>query len=180
VTRANQVWAMDITYIPMARGFVYPLAVRQLLAIAVRLAAVVDWFSRKVLSWRLSITMDADFCIEAVEEAMAHYGKPEIFNTDQGSQFTSMAFTGLLITNGIMISMDGKGAWRDNVFVERIWKSVKYEEVYLKAYANVPEARASIGKYLDFYNGRRPHQSLGRQTPDQAYFNALQPIPVAA
>jgi putative transposase len=167
VTRSNHVWAMDITYIPMARGFVY-------------LTAVVDWFSRKVLSWRLSITMDADFCIEAVEEAMARYGRPEIFNTDQGSQFTSTAFTGLLITNGIQISMDGKGAWRDNVFVERVWKSVKYEEVYLKAYANVPEARASIGKYLDFYNGRRPHQSLGRQTPDQAYFNALQPIPVAA
>ena len=167
VTRANHVWAMDITYIPMARGFVY-------------LAAVVDWFSRKVLSWKLSITMDVGFCIEAVEEAMARYGRPEIFNTDQGSQFTSTAFTSLLITNGIQISMDGKGAWRDNVFVERVWKSVKYEEVYLKAYANVPEARASIGKYLDFYNGRRPHQSLGRQTPDQAYFNALQPIPVAA
>jgi putative transposase len=167
VTRPNHVWAMDITYIPMARGFVY-------------LAAVVDWCSRKVLSWRLSITMDVDFCLEAVEEAMARHGKPEIFNTDQGSQFTSTAFTGLLITNGIRISMDGKGAWRDNVFIERIWKSVKYEEVYLKAYANVPEARASIRKYLDFYNGRRPHQSLGRQTPDQAYFNALQPIPVAA
>jgi putative transposase len=167
VTRPNHVWAMDITYIPMARGFVY-------------LTAVVDWFSRKVLSWKLSITMDVGFCIEAVEEAMARYGRPEIFNTDQGSQFTSTAFTGLLITNGIQISMDGKGAWRDNVFVERVWKSVKYEEVYLKAYASVPEARASIGKYLDFYNGRRPHQSLGRQTPDQAYFNALQPIPVAA
>jgi putative transposase len=167
VTRSNQVWAMDITYIPMARGFVY-------------LTAVVDWFSRKVLSWKLSITMDVGFCIEAVEEAMARYGRPEIFNTDQGSQFTSHEFTGLLIKNSIQISMDGKGAWRDNVFVERVWKSVKYEEVYLKAYANVPEARASIGRYLDFYNGRRPHQSLGRQTPDQAYFNALQPIPVAA
>ena len=149
---------------------------------------MVDWFSRKVLSWRLSITMDADFCIEAVEEAMASCGKPEIFNTDQGSQFTSVAFTGLLITNDIRISMapasaygrDGKGAWRDNVFVERVWKSVKYEEVYLKAYANVPEARASLGKYLAFYNATRPHQSLGRQTPDQAYFNALHPIPVAA
>ena len=167
VTHSNHVWAMDITYIPMARGFVY-------------LAAVVDWFSRKVLAWRLSITMDADFCIEAVEEALARYGKPEIFNTDQGSQFTSIDFTGLLLKHGIKISMDGKGAWRDNVFVERAWKSVKYEEVYLKAYASVPEARASIGKYLDFYNGRRPHQSLGRLTPDQAYFNALQPIPVAA
>jgi putative transposase len=167
VTRANQVWAMDITYIPMARGFVY-------------LAAVIDWFSRKVLAWRLSITMDVGFCLEAVEEAMARHGKPEIFNTDQGSQFTSADFTGLLIKNHIAISMDGKGAWRDNVFVERLWRSVKYEEVYLKAYANVPEARASIGKYLDFYNGRRPHQSLAQQTPDQVYFNALQPIPVAA
>lgn len=167
VTRPNQVWAMDITYIPMARGFVY-------------LTAVVDWFSRKVLAWRLSITMDVAFCIEAVEEAMAHFGKPEIFNTDQGSQFTSREFTTLLIGASIKISMDGKGAWRDNVFVERIWKSVKYEEVYLRAYASVSDARASIGRYLAFYNGRRPHQSLGRQTPDQAYFNALQPIPVAA
>lgn len=158
---------MDITYIPMARGFVY-------------LTAVVDWFSRKVLAWRLSITMDVAFCIEAVEDAMARFGKPDIFNTDQGSQFTSRAFTALLIGAGIKISMDGKGAWRDNVFVERIWKSVKYEEVYLHAYASVSDARASIGRYLAFYNGRRPHQSLGRQTPDQAYFNALQPIPVAA
>lgn len=167
VTRPNQVWAMDITYIPMARGFVY-------------LTAVIDWFSRKVLAWRLSITMDVAFCIEAVEEAMARFGKPEIVNTDQGSQFTSREFTALLIGAGIRISMDGKGAWRDNVFVERIWKSVKYEEVYLRAYASVSDARASIGRYLAFYNGRRPHQSLGRQTPDQAYFNALQPIPVAA
>jgi putative transposase len=167
VTRPNQVWAMDITYIPMARGFVY-------------LTAVIDWFSRKVLAWRLSITMDVAFCIEAVEEAIARFGKPEIFNTDQGSQFTSREFTAMLIGAGIRISMDGKGAWRDNVFVERIWKSVKYEEVYLRAYTSVPDARASIGRYLAFYNGRRPHQSLGRQTPDQTYFNALQPIPVAA
>lgn len=167
VTRPNQVWAMDITYIPMARGFVY-------------LAAVVDWFSRKVLAWRLSITMDTAFCIEAVEDAMARFGKPEIFNTDQGSQFTSREFTGLLIAANIRISMDGKGAWRDNVFVERLWKSVKYEEVYLRAYASVSEARASIGRYLDFYNSRRPHQGLARQTPDQAYFNALLPIPAAA
>jgi putative transposase len=167
VMRPNQVWAMDITYIPMARGFVY-------------LTAVIDWFSRKVLAWRLSITMDVAFCIEAVEEAMARFGKPEIFNTDQGSQFTSSEFTGLLIGAGIRISMDGKGAWRDNVFVERIWKSVKYEEVYLRAYASVSEARASIARYLAFYNGRRPHQSLGRQTPDRAYFNASQPIPAAA
>lgn len=167
VTRPNQVWAMDITYIPMARGFVY-------------LAAVIDWFSRKVLAWRLSITMDTAFCIEAVEDAMARFGKPEIFNTDQGSQFTSREFTGLLIAADIRISMDGKGAWRDNVFVERLWKSVKYEEVYLRAYASVSEARASIGRYLDFFNTRRPHQGLGRQTPDQAYFNALLPIPAVA
>jgi putative transposase len=168
VTRPNQVWATDITYIPMARGFVY-------------LAAVVDWFSRKVLSWRLSITLEVAFCIEAVEEAMARYGKPEIFNSDQGSQFTSAAFTGLLMKNQIKISMDGKGAWRDNVFVERLWRTIKYEEVYLRAYPNVPEARASIGRYIDgFYNVRRPHSSLDRQTPDEAYFNALQPIPVAA
>jgi putative transposase len=168
VTRPNQVWATDITYIPMARGFVY-------------LAAVVDWFSRKVLAWRLSITLEVAFCIEAVEEAMARYGKPEIFNSDQGSQFTSTAFTGLLMKNQIKISMDGKGAWRDNVFVERLWRTIKYEEVYLRAYANVPEARASIGRYIDgFYNVRRPHSSLDRQTPDEAYFNALQPIPVAA
>jgi putative transposase len=168
VTRPNQVWATDITYIPMARGFVY-------------LAAVVDWFSRKVLAWRLSITLDAAFCIEAVEEAIARYGRPEIFNSDQGSQFTSTAFTGLLMKNRIKISMDGKGAWRDNVFVERLWRTIKYEEVYLRAYASVPEARASIGRYIDgFYNVRRPHSSLDRQTPDEAYFNPPQPIPTAA
>ena len=160
VERPNQVWAMDITYIPMARGFVY-------------LAAVVDWFSRRVLTWRLSITMEAAFCIEAVEEALAKYGRPDIFNTDQGSQFTSVAFTGVLQDNAIAISMDGKGSWRDNVFVERIWRSVKYEEVYLKAYASVGEARTSIGRYLDFYNYRRPHSSLDRRTPDEAYFDQL-------
>ena len=167
VTRANQVWAMDITYIPMARGFVY-------------LAAVVDWFSRRVLSWRVSISMDASFCIEAVEEALGRYGRPEIFNTDQGSQFTSVAFTRVLLDNAIAISMDGRGSWRDNVFVERLWRSVKYEEVYLRAYDTVSEARASIGRYLVFYNGRRPHSSLDRKTPDAAYFNALMPIPAAA
>jgi putative transposase len=168
VTRSNQVWAMDLTYIPMARGFVY-------------LAAVIDWFSRKVLSWRISITMDKTFCIEAVEEALARFGKPEIFNTDQGSQFTSAAFTGLLLGNGIKISMDGKGAWRDNVFVERLWRSVKYEEVYLHAYDSVAQARISIGRYIDgFYNSRRPHSSLGRRTPDQAYFNLPTPILAAA
>jgi len=167
VTRPNQVWAMDITYIPMARGFVY-------------LAAVVDWFSRRVLSWRLSISMDTSFCLEAVEEALGRYGRPEIFNTDQGSQFTSMAFTTLLRDNGIAISMDGRGSWRDNVFVERLWRSIKYEEVYLRAYDTVAEARASIARYLVFYNGRRPHSSLDRHTPDAAYFNALMPIPAAA
>jgi putative transposase len=160
ITRPNQVWAMDITYIPMARGFVY-------------LAVVLDWFSRRVLSWRVSITMEAAFCIETLEEALAKHGTPEIFNTDQGSQFTGAAFTGMLMKNGIAISMDGKGAWRDNVFVERLWRSVKYEEVYLRAYDSVSDARTSIGRYLDFYNGRRPHSSLDRRTPDQAYFNRL-------
>ncbi len=152
VERPNQAWAMDITYIPMARGFVY-------------LAAVVDWFSRRVLAWRLSITMEVDFCLDAVEEALAKHGKPEIFNTDQGSQFTSAAFTGLLQDNGIAISMDGRGSWRDNVFVERLWRSVKYEEVYLRAYDSVAEARASIGRYLGFYNAKRPHSSLDARTP---------------
>ena len=167
VIRPNQVWAMDITYIPMKRGYVY-------------LAAVVDWFTRRVLSWRLSITLETGFCIEAVEEAMARYGRPGIFNTDQGSQFTSLAFIKMLKDANIAISMDGKGAWRDNVFVERLWRTIKYEEVYLKAYENVPEARAAIGKYLTFYNTKRPHSSLDGRTPDQAYFNALQPIQDAA
>jgi putative transposase len=166
VERPNQVWAMDITYIPMARGFVY-------------LAAVIDWHTRRVLSWRLSITMEVDFCLEAVEEALARYGKPEIFNTDQGSQFTSQPFTGLLIDNAIAISMDGKGSWRDNVFIERLWRSVKYEEVYLRAYDSVPEARVCLGRYLAFYNGKRPHSSLGARTPDQAYFDP-QPLARAA
>jgi putative transposase len=166
IDRPNKVWAMDITYIPMARGFVY-------------LAAVVDWFSRRVLAWRLSITMEVDFCLEAVEEAFAKYGRPEIFNTDQGSQFTCAAFTALLLENKIAISMDGRGAWRDNVFVERIWRSVKYEEVYLRAYDSVAEARSRLGRYLDFYNRKRPHSSLDARTPDHAYFNHL-PQPVAA
>ena len=166
VRRVNQVWAMDITYIPMARGFVY-------------LAAVVDWFSRRVLSWRVSITMEVEFCLEAVEEALARHGKPEIFNTDQGSQFTSQDFTGLLLGNAIAISMDGRGAWRDNVFVERLWRSVKYEEVYLRAYDSVLEARASIGRYLDFYNRKRPHSSLDARTPDHAYFERLPQVAAA-
>jgi putative transposase len=166
IDRANQVWASDITYIPMARGFVY-------------LAAVMDWFARRILAWRLSITLGVDFCIEAVDEALRLHGRPEIFNTDQGSQFTSDAFTDLLLGNGIDISMDGKGAWRDNVFIERFWRTVKYEEVYLRAYDSVAEARSSIGRYVEFYNGRRPHSALDRRTPDQAYYAPL-PLCVAA
>lgn len=158
VERPNQVWACDITYIPMARGFVY-------------LVAIVDWFTRRVLSHRVSITMEASFCVEALEEALGKNGKPQIFNTDQGSQFTGEAFTGVLIDHKVAISMDGKGSWRDNVFVERLWRSVKYEEVYLKAYDTVAEARSSLGRYLDFYNRHRPHSSLDRRTPDEAYFH---------
>jgi transposase-like protein len=166
IVRPDQVWAMDITYIPMARGFVY-------------LAVVLDWFSRRMLSWRLSITMEAAFCVETLEDALARHGKPDIFNTDQGSQFTGSAFTGVLADNGIAISMDGKGAWRDNVFVEPLWRSVKYEEVYLRAYDSVSDARASIGSYLDFYNERRPHSSLDGMTPDRAYCKPL-PLRLAA
>ena len=167
IDRPNQVWAMDITYIPMAKGFVY-------------LAAVIDWHSRRVLAWRVSISMETSFCVDAVEEALQCHGKPEIFNTDQGSQFTGEAFTGLLKTHSIAISMDGKGCWRDNVFVERLWKSVKYEEVYLRAYESVSHAKASLEKYLAFYNMRRPHSSLDRKTPDQVYFNLPLPLPRAA
>ena len=166
IDRPNQVWAMDITYVPMARGFVY-------------LAAVVDWHSRRVLAWRLSITMEAAFCVEALEEALARHGRPKIFNTDQGSQFTSHDFTAVLIKAAIAISMDGKGAWRDNVFVERLWRTIKYEEIYLRAYDTVTEARASIGRYLGFYNARRPHSSLDRRTPDEAYFTPLPQIAAA-
>jgi putative transposase len=165
IERPNQVWAMDITYIPMARGFVY-------------LAVVLDWFSRRVLSWRVSITMEASFCVETLEEALAKHGKPEICNTDQGSQFTCPAFTGVLATHAIRISMDGKGAWRDNVFVERLWRTVKYEEVYLRAYGSVSEARQLIGRYLDLYNRRRPHSRLDGQTPDQAYFGHKSMLPI--
>jgi putative transposase len=165
VTKPNQVWAMDITYVPMAKGFVY-------------LTVVLDWFSRRVLAWRVSITMEADFCIEALEEALATHGRPEIFNTDQGSQFTGAAFTSVLAVQDIKISMDGKGAWRDNVFVERLWRTVKYEEVYLRAYDSVSEARASLGRYLDLYNRRRPHSSLDDQTPDQAYYGSRNVLPI--
>jgi putative transposase len=159
IERANQAWAADITYIPMARGFLY-------------LVAIIDWHSRKVLSWRLSNTMDADFCVEALEEALTRYGTPEIFNTDQGAQFTSAAFTEVLKNASVQISMDGKGRWVDNVFVERLWRSVKYEEVYLRAYETVAEARERLGRYFRFYNAERRHQSLNRQTPDQAYAGA--------
>ena len=162
----DRVWATDITYIPMARGFVY-------------LTAVMDWFARRILAWRLSNTMEASFCIDAVEEALAKHGCPQIFNTDQGSQFTSADFTGMLASNGIAISMDGKGAWRDNVFVERLWRTVKYEEVYLHAYDGVGEAQRSIGRYLAFYNAKRPHTALDGRTPDQAYFDPL-PLRTAA
>nr|BCE34986.1 transposase [Bradyrhizobium diazoefficiens]BCE41084.1 transposase [Bradyrhizobium diazoefficiens]BCF57069.1 transposase [Bradyrhizobium diazoefficiens] len=157
IERPDHAWAMDITYIPMRRGFVY-------------LAAVVDVFSRRVLAHRVSITMEAAFCVEAVQEALAKHGRPAIFNTDQGSQFTSLEFTDVLLDAKIAISMDGKGAWRDNVFVERLWRTVKYEEVYLRAYDSVSEARASIAKYLAFYNQGRPHSSLDGRTPDEAYF----------
>jgi putative transposase len=166
IDHPNHVWATDITYIPMARGFVY-------------LAAVMDWFARRILAWRLSNAMEASFCIDAVEETLAKHGCPEIFNTDQGSQFTGAEFTSVLISNGISISMDGKGAWRDNVFVERFWRTVKYEEVYLRAYGDVGEARRSIARYIAFYNARRPHVALDGRTPDQAYFSPL-PLRTAA
>jgi putative transposase len=160
ITRANHVWAMDITYIPMRKGFLY-------------LAAVLDWATRRVLSWRLSNTLTTDFCLEAVEDALHRYGAPEIFNTDQGSQFTSSDFVTLIQTHGIRVSMDGQGRWVDNVFVERLWKSVKYEEIYLHAYDSVAQARAGLEHYFRFYNQRRPHSSLDAKTPDQVYFNSL-------
>lgn len=166
IDRPNQVWAMDITYLPMKRGFVY-------------LAAVLDWATRRVLSWRLSNTLTADFCVEAVEEAIARFGKPEIFNTDQGCQFTGSEFVSLLQRHKIRISMDGKGCWRDNIFVERLWRTVKYEEVYLHAYESVSEARAALTRYFAFYNQRRPHKALDRQPPDAVYFKSL-PLKLAA
>jgi putative transposase len=152
IDRANQVWAADITYLPMSRGFLY-------------LVAIIDWASRAVLAWRLSNSMDVSFCLEALDEALARFGKPEIFNTDQGSQFTSAGFTGRLEAAGIRISMDGRGRWLDNVFVERLWRSLKYEEVHLKVYADGREARAGISAWVTFYNTRRPHQALGNRTP---------------
>jgi putative transposase len=162
IDRPNQVWAADVTYIPMAKGFLY-------------LVAIMDWYSRKVLAWRLSNTMTADFCVEALEEAISRYGKPEIFNTDQGSQFTSETFTMVLKEAGIRISMDGKGRWVDNVFIERLWRSVKYEEVYLNAYDTPATARARLDRYFRFYNERRTHQGLDSLTPDEVYFQLERP-----
>jgi len=160
ITRANQVWAADITYLPMAKGFCY-------------LVAIMDWASRRVLAWRLSNTLDVSFCTEALEEAVMRYGIPEIFNSDQGSQFTSEAFTDILNANGIRVSMDGRGRWMDNVFIERLWKSVKYEDVYLKAYDSIPAVREGLAMYFEFYNSRRRHQSLDRRTPDNVYWSTL-------
>ena len=168
ITRANQVWATDITYIPMARGFVY-------------LVAIIDWYSRRVLSWRLSNTLDTSFCIDALEDALARFGAPEIFNSDQGAQFTSSDFLDVLRAKGVRISMDGKGRWRDNVFVERLWRSLKYEEVYLHAYDDVRQARERIGNYLAFFNDERPHQALDYLTPSDVYFSsASKPMREAA
>lgn len=167
IDRANQVFALDTTYIPMARGFVY-------------LTAVVDWASRKILAHRVAITLEASHAVEALEEAFTRYGLPDIVNTDQGSQFTAGAFTDAVLGRQVRLSMDGKGAWRDNVFVERVWRSIKYEEVYLKAYESVSHARRSIGDYIDLYNRKRPHSSLADQTPDEAYFATLPAIKSAA
>jgi len=159
IERANQVWAADISYLPMAKGFLY-------------LVAIIDWASRRVLAWRTSNTLTTDFCVDALHEALRRYGTPEIFNTDQGSQFTSADFTAVLKDAGVRISMDGKGRWVDNVFVERLWRSVKYEEVYLHAYGSIAEANRRLASYFDFYNRIRSHQSLGGMTPDAVYFGA--------
>ncbi len=165
IDQANQVWATDITYVPMAKGFIY-------------LTVIMDWYSRKVLSWRLSNSMDSSFCVDALEEAIHRYGRPEIFNTDQSSQFTSDAFTQVLKDNDIRISMDGKGAWRDNVFVERLWRSVKYEEVYLNAYESMADAKQSLKQYFEFYNQKRKHQTLKAKL-DQVYYDSIK-LPEAA
>ena len=156
IDRPNQVWCADITYIPMRRGFLY-------------LVAVMDWVSRKVLSWRLSNTMDMEFCRDALEEALALHGRPEIFNTDQGSQFTSPRFTEVLIEAGVQVSMDGRGRWMDNIFIERPWRSLKYECVYMHAFETGSEARAALRKWIDYYNAERPHSTLGGRTPDEAH-----------
>jgi putative transposase len=167
IDRANQVWCTDLTYIPMRKGFLY-------------LVAIMDWHSRKVLAWRLSNSLDAAPCVEALEEALASYGAPEVFNSDQGCQFTSEDFTDTLKNHGIKISMDGKGRWIDNVFIGRLWRSLKYEEVYLKAYDSVAQARQGIGDWLMFYNQERRHASLGRMTPDQVYYDLPSGLPIAA
>jgi putative transposase len=167
ITRSNHVWTADITYIPMQRGFMY-------------LCAILDWASRRVLAWRLSNTLTTDFCVDAVQEAITRYGRPEIFNTDQGCQFTSQEFTGFLQTHGIRISMDGAGRWRDNVFVERLWRSLKYEEVYLQAYETVRDAQDGIARYMSFYNQIRPHRALDGRTPDRVYCDTLPARPTAA
>ena len=167
ITKANHVWATDITYIPMSRGFCY-------------LVAIMDWASRKVLAWRLSNTLDSAFCVDALEEAIAKFGCPEIFNTDQGSQFTAEAFTNTLRVNNIAISMDGKGRWMDNVFIERLWKSVKYEDIYLKAYASMTEVRNGLVSYFKYYNEKRWHNSFDRMTPNMVYFGTLPPKQAAA
>ena len=167
ITRVNQVWSTDITYIRMAQGFVY-------------LVAIIDWFSRYILSWKLSISLENDFCIEALQEALGRYGKPEIFNTDQGSQFTSEDFTGVLKENGIRISMDGKGRWIDNRMIERLWRSLKYECVYLHAFERGSEAKAGIGKWLAYYNAERPHSTHGILTPNEAYDTKIEPVRLAA
>jgi len=167
ITRPNHVWASDITYIPMRRGFVY-------------LCAILDWASRRVLAWRLSNTLTTDFCVEAVREAISRYGTPEIFNTDQGCQFTSQEFTGFLKDQGIQISMDGSGRWRDNVFVERLWRSLKYEEVYLQAYETIRNAQEGVARYLTFYNEIRPHRALDGHTPDRVYWENRPVQPSAA
>ena len=167
INRVNQVWCTDLTYIPMRKGFLY-------------LVAIMDWHSRKVLSWRLSNSLDAAPCVEALEEALANYGTPEIFNSDQGCQFTSEDFTDVLKDNGIKISMDGKGRWMDNVFIERLWRSLKYEEVYLKAYDSVAQAKQGIDDWLMFYNEERRHASLSRMTPDQVYYDLPSGLPIAA
>jgi putative transposase len=167
ITRSHQVWALDTRYVPMARGFVY-------------LTAVVDVASRRVLAHKVAITLEALHATEVIEQAFARYGTPQIVNTDQGSQFTAEEFTTAVLTRGCKLSMDGRGAWRDNVFVERLWRSVKYERVYLKAYDGVSAARADIADYLDWYNGHRPHSSLERLTPDEKYLDALPPMKIAA
>jgi putative transposase len=159
ITRPNQVWEADITYLPMRRGFLY-------------LMAIVDVFSRRVMAWRLSNTLAVDFCVAALEEALGRYGAPELFNTDQGSQFTSQAFIEVLEQAKVRISMDGRGRWVDNVFIERLWRSVKYEEVYLHAWETGAEAKAALARYFAFYNGTRPHEALGYRTPDELYFRA--------